>query len=63
MFTEAAKHRSSGWSKVSSTGKSIPLVPGTYRVAGWSQMGSFDVIDFEMAAGDQKEIVLRDKGD
>ena len=45
------------------TGAPIPLVAGEYRAEGWSGRGSFDVVYFEIAVGDEKEIVLRDKGD
>ncbi len=48
--------------KISGTSKQIPLVPGEYRVEGWSHLGDFDPVDFEMAIGEEKEIVLRDKG-
>lgn len=48
--------------KISGTGKRIPLTPGEYRVRGWSHVGDYDEVLFEMAVGEDKEIVLRDKG-
>lgn len=48
--------------QVSKSEERIPLVPGTYRAEGWSKLGNFDVVDFEISVGDDKKIVLRDKG-
>ncbi len=48
--------------KISVTSRRIPLTPGEYRVEGWSQVGDFDPVLFEVAVGEDKEIVLRDKG-
>ena len=48
--------------QISGTSKQIPLVPGEYKVEGWKQMGDFDPVFFEMAVGEEKETVLRDKG-
>ena len=48
---------------VSGTGKTIPLIAGSYRIEGWSAMGTFDEILFDLAVGEEKEFVLRDKGD
>lgn len=44
-------------------GEAIPLVPGEYRVEGWKVLGNHDVVPFEVAVGDEKEIVLRDRGE
>ena len=49
--------------KISRTGEKIPLTAGEYRVNGWSAIGNYDVISFNIAVGEDKEIVLRDKGD
>ena len=46
---------------ISHTSTRIPLVPGSYRVKGWSQVGDFDLVDFEIEVGDEKEVVLRNK--
>ena len=43
----------------SATGRLIPLVAGEYQVEGWSQLGDFDAIYFEIAVGDDKQVVLR----
>lgn len=48
--------------KISVTGKRIPLVPGEYQLEGWDRMGDFDPVFFTMTAGEEKEIVLQDKG-
>lgn len=48
--------------KIARTEQRIPLVPGEYRVGGWSHIGTFDPVTFTMAVGEDKEIVLRDKG-
>lgn len=45
----------------SATGKLIPLIPGEYQLEGWSQLGDFDTIYFEIAVGEAKEFVLRPK--
>lgn len=49
--------------KISLAGQRIPLVPGEYRLKGWSSLGDFDEVLFEMAVGEEKEFILRDKGD
>ena len=48
--------------KISVTGRRIPLVPGTYRVGGWSSLGDFETQVFEVTVGEDQEIVLRDRG-
>lgn len=48
--------------RISVTGKPIPLTAGEYRVQGWSHLGDFDTVPFTVAVGEDKEIVLRDKG-
>ena len=48
--------------RISIAGKRKPLVPGEYKVEGWSQLGRFEEQFFEIAVGDEKEIVLRDLG-
>ena len=47
--------------KVRQTGRKIPLTPGEYRIRGWDRMGDYDVIEFSIAAGDDRELVLRSK--
>ncbi len=49
--------------KISHTGQVIPLVPGEYRLEGWSHLGSFDLIFFEIGVGEEKELILRDQGE
>ncbi len=49
--------------KISETGKRIPLVPGEYQLEGWSSIGNYDPVLFEMTVGEEKEIILQDKGD
>ncbi len=49
-------------SKTQRAGEPIPLIPGSYRVKGWSHKGTYGLIDFEVRSGDEKEIVLRDLG-
>lgn len=46
--------------KVTQSGKRVPLVPGEYRVEGFR--GNFDPVFFEIAVGDEREIVLKEKG-
>ncbi len=48
--------------KISVTGRRIPLVPGEYQLEGWDRMGDFEAVVFAMTVGEEKEIVLRDKG-
>ena len=48
---------------IKTSGTPVPLVPGEYRVRGWSHRGNFDDVLFEIAVGDNKDIVLRDKGE
>ena len=43
------------------TGRSIPLLPGSYRLEGWNRMGEFDLLDFEVVEGAEQELVLRSK--
>lgn len=52
----------SGRRSYQTTGKTIPLTPGRYRLEGWDRMGTYDPIEFEIQAGEEKEITLRDKG-
>ena len=47
---------------ISKTGQRIPLTAGEYRVQGWSSLGDFDTVEFSVAVGEDKEIVLRAKG-
>jgi len=49
--------------KTSQSGRKIPLVPGSYRVKGWDRKGkSYDLAPFTVIEGDEKEVILRDKG-
>jgi hypothetical protein len=45
--------------RVRQSGESHALIPGTYTVKGWR--GTYDEITFEVKAGEDKEIVLRNK--
>ena len=47
--------------RIRRTGRRMPLIPGTYRLKGWDRMGEYDLILFDIAVGDDKEIVLRSK--
>lgn len=49
--------------KVISAGRLIPLVPGEYRLEGWSKLGDFDLVFFKIEVGEEKEIILRAKGE
>ncbi|MCH9648220.1 MAG: hypothetical protein K0U98_08275 [Deltaproteobacteria bacterium] len=49
--------------RTSTSGVRIPLVGGEYRLKGWSRFGDFDEVFFEMAVGEEKELILRSKGD
>lgn len=44
------------------SGLQIPLTPGRYRVEGWEELGNFEPVEIEIAVGEDKEIVLRDRG-
>jgi len=57
------KNESGKWvrDRISYTGKRIPLVAGEYQLEGWSSLGTFDPIFFSMTAGEEKELVLRNK--
>ena len=48
--------------KISRAGQRIPLVPGNYKVGGWDHIGKFENVLFDMAIGDEKEIILKDQG-
>ncbi len=43
-------------------GTPIPLRPGRYSVSGWRQKGTYDPVEFEIQEGEDKVVVLRDKG-
>ncbi len=47
----------------SQTGQRIPLVPGEYKLEGWSNIGNYDAVLFEMTVGEEKELSLQNKGD
>ena len=47
--------------KLRRSGRKVPLIPGEYRLKGYDRMGDFDVIEFTIAAGDDKELILRSK--
>lgn len=42
-------------------GQKVPLTPGTYNVAGWTQKGNYERVVFEVKEGDDKEVILRAK--
>ncbi len=46
---------------ISYTSTRIPLTPGEYQLEGWSQLGDFDLIYFEIAVGEEQQFVLRAK--
>ncbi len=48
---------------ISQTSTRIPLVAGEYQLEGWSVLGDFDTVHFEMAVGEEKEVVLRAKAE
>lgn len=43
------------------SGEPIPLTPGRYRVKGWDHKGDYDPMEFVVAVGDEKEVVLKNK--
>ena len=45
--------------KMFNSGKKVPLTPGTYNISGWR--GNYEPVFFDLAAGEEKEIVLRAK--
>lgn len=47
--------------KLKQSGSKVPLRPGRYQLKGWDRLGDFDLLSFETAVGDDKEIVLRSK--
>ncbi len=47
--------------KLKSSGRKVPLLPGRYQLKGWDRLGEFDLLSFEIAVGDDKEVVLRSK--
>ncbi|MEE8586467.1 MAG: VWA domain-containing protein [Acidobacteriota bacterium] len=47
--------------KFKRSGQKIPLRPGKYQLEGWKRLGDFDLASFEIAVGDDKEVVLRCK--
>ena len=40
-------------------GVALPLLPGRYSVAGWRQKGTYDPVEFEVAAGQELTVTLR----
>ena len=46
--------------RVKNSGVVHVLIPGTYNAVGWR--GTYDTVVFDVAPGEVKEIVLRDKG-
>ncbi|MCG8605060.1 hypothetical protein MJD09_08690, partial [bacterium] len=50
-----------GGGKYKLTGQKHPLVPGVYNVSGWSQMGQYDRVVFEIEEGKDIEVVLQAK--
>ena len=47
--------------KLKQSGRKVPLLPGRYQLKGWDRLGDFDLLNFEIAVGDDKEVVLRSK--
>ena len=47
--------------KLKQSGSKVPLRPGRYQLKGWDRLGDFDLLSFEIAVGDDKELVLRSK--
>ena len=43
------------------SGKPLPLTAGTYKVNGWQQKGNYETVNFDIAVGENKQIVLRAK--
>jgi len=43
------------------SGEAIPLTAGSYKVNGWRQKGNYDAVTFEVAFGENKQIILRAK--
>lgn len=43
-------------------GVPLPLLPGRYRVEGWSQKGSYDPVEFDVRVDEEQTVVLRAKG-
>ena len=43
------------------SGKVIPVLPGTYRIEGWSAKGEYEPKTFKVEAGEEKKISLRAK--
>ena len=41
------------------SGEKVPLAPGTYNVTGWGQKGTYDPVVIEIAAGEERDVVLR----
>ncbi len=48
-------------SKYTNTGQKVPLVPGKYKVIGYSYKGDYDPVEFEVKEGEDIEVVLRAK--
>jgi hypothetical protein len=46
--------------KIQRAGRPIPLIPGEYQLEGWSRMGEFEMVRFEIEVGDEIQLVLRD---
>jgi hypothetical protein len=43
------------------SGAKIPLTAGSYQVNGWRQKGNYEVVSFEVAVGENKQIILKAK--
>lgn len=41
------------------SGARIPLTAGSYQVKAWRQKGNYEVVSFEVAVGENKQIILR----
>ena len=43
------------------SGEPIPLTAGSYKVSGWRQKGNYETVNFNIAVGETKQVVLRAK--
>ena len=43
------------------SGERFPLIAGHYTAKGWSQLGEFDLVEFQITNGEETEIILRAK--
>ena len=43
------------------TGERFPLIAGRYTALGWSQLGDFNAVEFQVTNGMETEVILRAK--